>query len=1024
MGDGYRYLQPYRWQVKDGIAGDEGFEIHSWCLTRDGGRALLRVVDFMDYIYVELPTFVGRNYFVWTPDEVETAFGHIRIILGKNAPDKSIFVEREKLYYYQAGRKYPFMKFYFRSQRAMRNCVESLKNGVVIPGIGLVHLQIREAEIDTELKFMANKDMGPCQWLKVRDKPALPQQHISTFRMEDEYIAGYDSVQPLPEELTSSWETSPRRLAVDIEVKSSNINMMPQKWLAGNDAFAVSMILDEKGKRTRHIIVYGDSNQFRFGDDPVVIHKANSELELLKKYEQLMLELDPDIVIGFNILNFDMPYLDARLHRKMQNWGQLGRLIGIPAPHVVRQKGFSFFEFYPLEMDGRLYIDLLPIVFRDHKLLKYTLNAVAKKFTGKEKRDINHKDIFRSFDAYMIAYQKLLGASKQTKIDQQHADMVIDEYKKAVEKLTQILDYCIQDSELTLDIMDKLNMFMTQSILSDIFCIQIYKLYTSGQTKRCFALLYYEAIRQKIVVDRKPPTFSSFPGGFVKEVADEIQIGVAVVDFSGMYPNIIMSNNICYRSFVPPDRDKEVPDEKCNVFLCDNYEENEVKDGRVAEKTKGDDESDDEEDDETEKPMRQYKTKFVKDCPTIVPAVMKRLVTKRAAAKELLKDKTLAPFVRLVIACREYGLKISANAFFGYLGFAKGDLPCVECGMAICFVGRGLIQMVIARLEELGYPVKGGDTDSAMFKVNSEDRSQWNAIGRRAARIINGQEEGYKPLFPGTTLKVEFEKAGIYLPLSKKRYIIMIVDDAGNLQTHPDKLIIKGALNARRDICPWAQEVFLDLVIRAMQGAPFLEVITLLTKELENTLKGGVSWEKLSVVKGYKGNYKGNSSMKVLGDRLRNSGITVTPGERLTYVVKDMPRVKRLGDRMVLVDEYLAELATGQPVLLDYLYYVEKQLAKSVNTVLTRVYKKEMTKLDSFGLKLPQKQKLRTMYDFVNTVGLTLKTVPTATADSILEYVKAVIEDRVKPIRQPPPIQVVQPILVIPPKQRTPRIIE
>jgi DNA polymerase elongation subunit (family B) len=37
-----------------------------------------------------------------------------------------------------------------------------------------------------------------------------------------------------------------------------------------------------------------------------------SEQELLKRWLDLLLETDPDLVIGYNIINFDLPYLYDR----------------------------------------------------------------------------------------------------------------------------------------------------------------------------------------------------------------------------------------------------------------------------------------------------------------------------------------------------------------------------------------------------------------------------------------------------------------------------------------------------------------------------------------------------------------------------------------------------------------------------------------------------------------------------------------------------------------------------------------
>ena len=39
------------------------------------------------------------------------------------------------------------------------------------------------------------------------------------------------------------------------------------------------------------------------------VHVFTSEPELLKEWTEFLQELDPDIITGYNIVNFDLPYL-------------------------------------------------------------------------------------------------------------------------------------------------------------------------------------------------------------------------------------------------------------------------------------------------------------------------------------------------------------------------------------------------------------------------------------------------------------------------------------------------------------------------------------------------------------------------------------------------------------------------------------------------------------------------------------------------------------------------------------------
>ena len=40
----------------------------------------------------------------------------------------------------------------------------------------------------------------------------------------------------------------------------------------------------------------------------------DDEVEMLQKWREFVEEVDPDVVIGYNIANFDLPYLLDRAH--------------------------------------------------------------------------------------------------------------------------------------------------------------------------------------------------------------------------------------------------------------------------------------------------------------------------------------------------------------------------------------------------------------------------------------------------------------------------------------------------------------------------------------------------------------------------------------------------------------------------------------------------------------------------------------------------------------------------------------
>lgn len=55
----------------------------------------------------------------------------------------------------------------------------------------------------------------------------------------------------------------------------------------------------------------------------------SSERDMLLAWRDFVLQADPDIITGYNIVNFDLPYLlDRATHLKVDRFSQLGRIIG------------------------------------------------------------------------------------------------------------------------------------------------------------------------------------------------------------------------------------------------------------------------------------------------------------------------------------------------------------------------------------------------------------------------------------------------------------------------------------------------------------------------------------------------------------------------------------------------------------------------------------------------------------------------------------------------------------------------
>ncbi|KAF5315361.1 hypothetical protein D9619_007134 [Psilocybe cf. subviscida] len=110
----------------------------------------------------------------------------------------------------------------------------------------------------------------------------------------------------------------------------------------------------------------------------------NQEKDLLRAWRDSVLAVDPDIVIGYNILKFDIPFLAKRAEIfGISNFRCTGRLKN-PTLSLGQTADFK----------GRIVFDLYPHFQGNHpSLTSHHLNAVALHFLDDKKEDMSYTDI-------------------------------------------------------------------------------------------------------------------------------------------------------------------------------------------------------------------------------------------------------------------------------------------------------------------------------------------------------------------------------------------------------------------------------------------------------------------------------------------------------------------------------------------------------------------------------------------------------------------------------------------------------
>jgi DNA polymerase delta subunit 1 len=175
---------------------------------------------------------------------------------------------------------------------------------------------------------------------------------------------------------------------------------------------------------------------------------------MLRAWRDFLIEVDPDIITGYNIVNFDLPYIIERAEYLKENqFAQFSRLKGSLSKikqSTIQSKAMGIRDSKDINIEGRVQFDMMQIILREHKLRSFSLNSVSAHFLGEQKEDVHHSVITQLQNG--------------------------DEFTRR-----RLAVYCIKDAHLPLRLMDKLMCVINQTEMARVTGVPISFLFTRGQ---------------------------------------------------------------------------------------------------------------------------------------------------------------------------------------------------------------------------------------------------------------------------------------------------------------------------------------------------------------------------------------------------------------------------------------------------------------------------------------------------------------------------------------------------------------
>ncbi|CAN6821719.1 unnamed protein product [Brassica oleracea] len=877
-------------------------------VTREGHSVCCFVHGFEPYFYIACPPGMG-------PDDIsrfhQSLEGRMRES-NKNANVPKFvrhieMVQKKSIMYYQQQKSQTFLKITVALPTMVASCRGILDRGIQIDGLGMKSFQTYESNIVFALRFMVDRDIVGGNWIEVPAGKYKKDARTLSYCQLEFHCLYSDLISHAPEGEYSKMAPF-RVLSFDIECAGRKGHFPEAKH---DPVIQIANLVTLQGEDQPFIRNVMTLNSCA----PIVgvdVMSFETERKVLLAWKDFVRDVDPDIIIGYNICKFDLPYLIERAAALgIEEFPLLGRVKNSrvrmrDSTFSSRQQGTR--ESKETTIEGRFQFDLFQAIHRDHKLSSYSLNSVSAHFLSEQKEDVHHS-------------------------------IITDLQNGNAETRRRLAVYCLKDAYLPQRLLDKLMCIYNYVEMARVTGVPISFLLARGQSIKVLSQLLRKAKQKNMVLPNAKQSGSeqgTFEGATVLEARTGFyEKPIATLDFASLYPSIMMAYNLCYCTLVTPEdvRKLNLPPEHINKTPSGET--------------------------------------FVKQSlqKGILPEILEELITARKRAKADLKEAK-DPLEKAVLDGRQLALKISANSVYGFTGATVGQLPCLEISSSVTsygisfvnattcvdtyfsminlmnvylFEGRQMIEQTKKFVEDKfttlgGYEYNAeviyGDTDSVMVQFGVPDVEAAMTLGKEAAEYISGTF--IKPI------KLEFEKVYFpYLLINKKRY-------AGLVWTNPqkfDKMDTKGIETVRRDNCLLVKNLVTEslnkiLIDRDVQGAA-----EYVKNTIADLLMNRIDLSLLVITKGLTktgDDYEVKSAHGELAERMRKRDAATAPnvGDRVPYVIITAAKGAKGYEKS---EDPIYVLENNIPI--DPKYYIENQISKPLLRIFDPVLKNASSEL-------------------------------------------------------------------------------
>jgi len=553
----------------------------------------------------------------------------------------------------------------------------------------------------TRWKTLDGRYAKPVRFESVREARQFVDQYkeVPNFEVHgyDRYLYQFIS-QEFPDEVDYDFKKL-NIMSLDIEVACEN--GFPNVKECAEEMLSITV----QDYQTRKLKVFG-TRPYKNTRDDVEFILCDGEQHLLRCFLDYWIQNFPDILTGWNVDGYDVPYICGRLERL---FGEKEMKLMSPWGHVKREE---------IEVKGRE-----QIFYRMSGINVIDYLDLYKKFTytNQESYRLDH-----------IAFVEL----GQRKVDHNEFENFKDFYTKDWQKF---IDYNIVDVELVSRLEEKMKLIELAVALAYDAKVNMQDVYY--QVRMWDTLIYNFLNKKGIVVPpgKRSDKDEKYAGAYVKEPIAGRYNWVVSFDLNSLYPHLIMQYNISPETLV----EKRHPSATVNGILSQKVEV------------------------PKEFCLCANGAMYRKDIHGFLPEMMKKIYDERVQSKKLMilakQEYEKTPTKELEKSISKYNniqmaRKIQLNSAYGAIGNQYFRYYNIINAEAITLSGQVSIRWIEHKMN--AYLNNILKTEKKDYVIASDTDSIYLNLGNLVEKVFEGRETNDSSVvsFLNKVCEMELEK--------------------------------------------------------------------------------------------------------------------------------------------------------------------------------------------------------------------------------------------------------------------------